>query len=205
MQQSIKETFGDIDIYLFDQLLKGRYDGCRKIIDVGCGYGRNVVYFLRNNFEVFGIDKNQDAIVEIKKLSQQLSPRNPLHNFRFALVEDLPFENAAFDLAICSAVLHFAENREHFDKMLRSVWRVLKPGGFLFARLASDIGIEGLVTDLGDGRYRLPDGSDRFLVNHELLLSYTQDLNGQLNEPIKTTNVQNMRCMTTWCLQKKTA
>lgn len=203
IKNNLQQTFGNIDIYLFDQLLKERFDDCKKIIDVGCGYGRNLVYFLRNDFEVFGIDQNATAIDEVKRLSKELSPHNPTENFRVALVEDMPFEDETFDLVICSAVLHFANDEDHFDKMLRSSWRVLKPRGFLFTRLASDIGIENRVTPIGNGRYHLPDGSDRFLVNEQMLLNYTNRLNGQLFEPIKTTNVQNARCMTTWCLQKK--
>jgi hypothetical protein len=105
-------------------------------------------------------------------------------------------------LVISSAVLHFAADEKHFEAMLTSMWRVLKPGGYLFARLASDIGIEKHVRPLGNGRYFLPDGSERFLVNEQMLLNYTAKLNGNLFEPIKTTNVQNLRCMTTWCLQK---
>jgi hypothetical protein len=84
--------------------------------------------------------------------------------------------------------------------MLSSVRRLLRPGGFFFARLASDIGIENLVKPLGDGRYLLPDGSERFLVNQQMILDYTLQMGGQLAEPIKTTNVQNLRCMTTWCM-----
>lgn len=202
MKNNLREAFGDIDIYLFDQLLKGRFDVCKTVIDVGCGYGRNLVYFLKNGFEVFGVDKDEAAIDEVRRLSDEIAPLNPASNFRVALVEELPFEDGMFDLAICSAVLHFAKDTDHFDKMVRSIWRVLKPGGFLFARLASDIGIERLITPAGNGRYRLPDGSDRYLVNQQVLLDYTGDLNGQLFEPIKTTNVQNIRCMTTWCVQK---
>jgi tellurite methyltransferase len=86
--------------------------------------------------------------------------------------------------------------------MLRSMWRVLKPGGYLFARTASDIGIESLVTPLGNSRFALPDGSERFLVNEQILMEYTSVLGGELFEPLKTTNVQNLRCMTTWCVQK---
>jgi len=126
----------------------------------------------------------------------------PLSNFNVAAAEDLPFDDGVFDLVISSAVLHFATDEKHFDAMLQSMWRVLKPGGYLFARLASDIGIETLVQSSGNGRYLLPDGSERFLVNQQMLLDYTENLNGQLFEPIKTTNVQNLRCMTTWCLQK---
>jgi tellurite methyltransferase len=203
MNSHLAAAFGNIDIYLFDQLLKGRYDHCRKIIDIGCGGGRNIIYFLQNGFEVFGMDQDANTVAAVKELSQQLAPHNPIKNFVVATVEDMPFAAATFDLAICSAVLHFARDADHFDKMVRSVWRVLKPGGFLFARLASDIGIETLVKGLGNGRYLLPDGSVRFLVNEQILNSYTQELNGELYEPIKTTNVSNLRCMTTWCVRKK--
>ncbi|EHQ27375.1 class I SAM-dependent methyltransferase [Mucilaginibacter paludis] len=202
MQNNLQDLYGNIDIYLFDQLLKGTYNDCKTVLDVGCGGGRNLVYFLRNGYQVFGIDPNIQAIEAVKELSSQLAPANPKDNFTLANAEDMPFPDNSFNLAICSAVLHFAKNEVHFDAMLRSIWRVLKPGGYLFARLASDIGIEPLVHHLGDGRYLLPDGSERFLVNEQTLLRYTRELNGHLHEPIKTTNVQNLRCMTTWCLRK---
>ena len=202
MQSNLQQLYGHIDIYLFDQLLKGTYNNCSKVLDAGCGGGRNLVYFLKNGYEVYGIDPNANAVEIVIELSKALSPANPSTNFMVAAAEDLPFEDAHFDLVISSAVLHFAENETHFDAMLHSMWRVLKPGGYFFARLASDIGIEKLIHHLGNGRYLLPDGSERYLVNEQRLLDYTQKLNGYLHEPIKTTNVQNLRCMTTWCMQK---
>jgi tellurite methyltransferase len=202
MQTDLQQQYGNIDIYLFDQLLKGTYDNCRKILDVGCGGGRNLIYFLRNGYEVYGIDPNAGAIEAVKGLAEKLSPTNAQEAFKVATAEDLPFKDEYFDLVISSAVLHFAKNEAHFEMMLKSMWRVLKPGGYFFARLASDIGIENRVQPLGNGRYLLPDGSERFLVNEGTLLSYTQNLGGYLHEPIKTTNVQNLRCMTTWCMQK---
>jgi tellurite methyltransferase len=202
MQNHLQQAFGNIDIYLFDQLLKGRFDSCKTILDAGCGGGRNLVYFLQNGYEVYGVDQSEEAIAGIKQLSTLLSPQNSIDNFTVAGVEALPYGDDFFDLIICSAVLHFAHDEQHFDSMVRSLWRVLKPGGHLFARLASDIGIEELVVSRGNRRYLLPDGSERFLVNEDTLLHYTRELNGTLYEPIKTTNVQNLRCMTTWCLQK---
>jgi tellurite methyltransferase len=204
MNNILINTFGNIDIYLFDQLLKDRFRDCTNILDVGCGNGRNLVYFFQNNFEVFGIDQDPAAIALVKKKSFQLAPNNSQENFVVASAEAIPFKEEAFDSIVCNAVLHFAKDKNHFDSMLRSIWRVLKPGGFLFVRLASSIGIENLVKPLGNGRYYLPDGSERFLVNEQLLLNYTHELNGELFEYIKTTNVQNLRCMTTWCVQKKT-
>lgn len=205
MKINLRETFGNIDIYLFDQLLKGRFTDCKTILDAGCGNGRNLVYFLQNNFDVYAVDADTTAIIEVKKLAQQVVPPHPPENFQVGLVEVLPFKKEKFDLVICSAVLHFSRNQHHFEEMLMSLWRVLKPGGFLFVRLASSIGMAHLVQELGNGRYRLPDGSERFLVNEQMLLQYTAALKGNLYEPIKTTNVQNLRCMTTWCLQKRTS
>ncbi len=198
----IQKTFGNIDIYLFDQLLKGTYDGCKTVLDAGCGTGRNLLYFLKSGIQVYGVDRDPEAIAQLKKLSKAFPHINPEKNFSIASVEQLPFENESFDLVISAAVLHFAENLEHFEAMLTSMWRVLKPGGYFFCRLASTIGIESLIHFIGNDQYMLPDGSVRFLVNQDMLLALTKNLGGQLHEPIKTTNVQNMRAMTTWCVCK---
>ena len=199
----IQESFGNIDIYLFDQLLKGTYADCHTILDAGCGTGRNLFHFLKNNYVVYGVDSSQEAISQVQSIAGEFSRLNPIENFSVTPVENMPFEAEKFDLVISSAVLHFAENLEHFEAMLNEMWRVLKPGGYLFCRLASDIGIESAVHFIGNGRYILPDESERFLVNQEMLLRMTKKLNGTLHEPIKTTNVQNMRSMTTWCVRKQ--
>jgi len=202
MRNTLHETFGNIDIYLFDQLLKGRYDDLNKVLDVGCGSGRNLPYFLRNGYEVFGVDTAPQAVETVKQLSAEFAPNTSLENFMVCAAESLPYADASFDLTICSAVLHFARDEQHFYDMLSSIFRVLKPGGYFFSRLASDMGIEELVRPLGNRRYLLPDGSERFLINEQMLRTYTHEF-GELYEPIKTTNVQNIRCMTTWCVQKR--
>lgn len=202
MHEKLLEIYGNIDIYLFDQLLKGTYDGCKSILDAGCGKGRNLVYFLKNGFDVYGVDQDPGAVEATKSLATSLNAPAGEEHFKVSAVDNLPFQDEQFDLVISSAVLHFARNQEHFEQMLCSMWRVLKPGGYFFCRLASDIGIETATRFIGDGRYLLPDGSARFLVNQEMLLQLTKKLNGVLHEPIKTTNVQNLRSMTTWCLNK---
>lgn len=197
-----RELFGEIDIYLFDQILKNRFNNEMSILDAGCGGGRNLVYFLRDGCEVFGVDQNPSAIEQIRFIAQELAPNLPTENFQISNVEKMPFPNERFDAVISSAVLHFAANERHFHEMLEEMWRVLKPEGIFFARLASSIGIEQKIERIENRRYFLPDGSERFLVDEEFLILKTNQLGGTWLEPIKTTNVQNLRCMTTWVLCK---
>jgi tellurite methyltransferase len=82
------------------------------------------------------------------------------------------------------------------------MWRVLKPGGILFARLASTIGIEQKIKQIEGRHYHLPDGSDRFLVDVQMLLAATTSFDGALLGPLKTVVVENARSMSNWCLWK---
>ena len=194
--------FGEIDIYLFDQLLRGRFDRRPRVLDAGCGDGRNLMYFLRRGFSCFGIDRDPAAIERVGALAAQLAHDLPPQNFRAGEIDRLPWADASMDAVIASAVLHFATDLAHFDRMVDEMWRVLAPDGMLFARLASNIGIETAVGTAGR-RARLPDGSDRFVVDEAILLDRTRRLGGQLLDPIKTTNVQQQRCMTTWVVVRR--
>lgn len=198
----LAEHFGPIDIYLFDQLLRGRIVPGMRILDTGCGSGRNLVYLLREGYEVFGVDADPNAVASARRLAALLAPALPAENFRVEAIEEMSFPDTLADVVLSSAVLHFAQSDDHFEAMLRATWRVLKPGGMLFCRLASSIGIEGQVRCVGGRRFRLPDGSERYLVDEPLLLGYTSALGGQLADPLKTTVVQNQRSMTTWVVRK---
>jgi tellurite methyltransferase len=218
----LQEWFGGIDIYIFDQLLKGRFVPGMRVLDAGCGSGRNLVYFLRSGFEVFGIDESAAQIAQVRRMAAALAPHLPAENFRVGSVEKLSAdfadyktansnqqsvdsrsENAVgFDVVLSSAVLHFARDEEQWQAMVNEMWRVLKPSGIFFARLASTIGVEDQIKLIEGRRYRLPDGSDRFLVDEAMLHRITAALGGDFIEPIKTTVVENMRAMTTWVVRK---
>ena len=198
----LNDQFGNIDIYLFDQLLRNRITPGMRILDAGCGFGRNLVYLLREDFEVFGVDSDPRALQETRRLAASLAPSLPADNFRLEPVESMSFPDAFADVVISSAVLHFAASDDHFHAMLAGTWRVLKPGGLLFCRLASSIGIENRIRLIAGRRFQLPDGSDRYLVDEALLMKFTQQLGGQLADPLKTTVVQNQRSMTTWVVRK---
>ena len=86
--------------------------------------------------------------------------------------------------------------------MLDGTWRLVRSGGVLFCRLASTIGMEGRFAPLGNGRFQLPDGSERFLVDEPSLMALTGEFGGELLDPLKTTVVQDRRCMTTWVMKR---
>jgi tellurite methyltransferase len=202
ISDSLRSTFGEIDIYLFDQLSRGRFDGRRRVLDAGCGSGRNLPYLLAQGFEVFASDRDPAAVASVTRLFSRLAPDRSVDCVRQAEVTALPWPDRSMDAVISSAVLHFARDAGHFHAMVQEMWRVLAPGGLLFARLATSIGLERHL-ERPVGRVRLPDGSDRFVVDEETLLSLTHALGARLLDPLKTTNVQNQRAMTTWVVEKQ--
>ncbi len=199
---NLQAAFGEIDIYLFDQLLRGRFDRRERVLDAGCGAGRNLPYFLRQGFDVRAVDADAAAIRSVRQLAASVNPAFPLGQIHCGSLDSLPWEDGSTDAVICSAVLHFARDEREFAAMLKEMWRVLAPGGLFVARLATSIGLERHLPST-TGRMRLPDGSERYVVDEQTLLAWTSTLEGTLADPLKTTNVQNTRCMTTWVVEKQ--
>ncbi len=196
---TLREQFGDIDIYLCDQLLHGRILPGMRVLDAGCGGGRNLVYLLREGYDIYAADPDAAAVDAVRRLA----PHLPADHLRVEPVEAMTFDDAFADVVISSAVLHFARDHAHFDAMLHGSWRVLRSGGLFFCRLASSIGMADRMRPVGDGRDMLPDGSIRFLVNEPMLVDAARRLGGDFADPLKTTVVQDQRCMTTWVLRKQ--
>lgn len=201
VSSELRAEFGEMDIYLFDQLLRGRFDRRPRVLDAGCGAGRNLPYFLRRGFDVWAVDADEGAIRSLRDLVASLNLAMPPGSTRCGRLDALPWEDGSRDAVVCSAVLHFARDEADFTAMLREMWRVLAPGGLFFARLATSIGLERHLPAT-TGRVRLPDRSERFVVDERTLLDWTSALGGTLVDPLKTTNVQNLRAMTTWVVEK---
>jgi len=195
--QHFRYLISNTDIYLIDQILKGTYQPGEKMLAAGCGYGRNLPWFLANDFDLHAVDIDSAMIAELHEKYPGLKDMI-LH----ADIDFLPFEDRSFDHVICSAVLHFALDTTHFKTMFSELVRVLNLFGTLFVRMTSNIGIESLVVPISDGIYKLPDGSERFLLTKALLDEIMETHNLSYFETLKTVNVDNLRCMTTLVLRK---
>jgi SAM-dependent methyltransferase len=198
---NIQDEFGQIDIYVFDQILRGNIAPGMRVLDAGCGYGRNLVYLLREGCEVFAIDADAEGVKHVRALAAELVPTLPASNFCIGPIEKMEFASDFADVVICNSVLHFARDEAHFLTMVEELWRVVRPGGMLFCRLGSRIGMN--FERLRGNIFRINDSSEWFLVDEAVLMQMTKQMDAVMVDPLKTTIVQDHRCMTTWVLRKR--
>lgn len=198
----LNHLLGNVDIYLLDQILKGRFSKDMKILDAGCGEGRNAVYFIQKGYQIFGIDPNGLAIQYCRYLSKSLNSTFDIHRFQVGQLEEIPFHSNAFDAVICSAVLHFAEDVDNFWEMIQEIHRVLKPKGVFWFRMTTAFGgILDESTHLGNGKYGLPDGTERFLFLPEYV-DKLAEIGFSSLESMKTVLIPHQREMGVFCLEK---
>ncbi|TVP52966.1 MAG: class I SAM-dependent methyltransferase [Mongoliibacter sp.] len=201
--KELNNLLGNIDIYLLDQILKGRFTKEMKILDAGCGEGRNCIFFLQQGYQIFGVDADPVAVQMAKIYASTINKEYDLHRFQRTLVQDMPFHEAAFDAVISSAVLHFAKNKEEFFKMLGEMLRVLKPGGYLFIRTCTDRdGILKNAPHLGGGVYLLPDDSERFILTEQIEQEMVEQYGLQYLEHPKSVAVHGQRSMGVYIFSK---
>jgi len=194
----INQTIGNIDIYLLDQLLKGRITPEMNILDAGSGEGRNLYYFIKNGYKnLYGVDSNPTAIQMVQMTAKHI----PKENFVCSSIEEMSFITPVFDYVICNAVLHFASSHKHFNEMFAQLVKVLKPGGQVFIRMTSDHSMDK-AQPLEDGVFKLPDESKRYLLQIDSVPALLSKYSLQLIEPLKTVHVHGQRSMTTLVLKK---
>ena len=191
---NIADIVGNTDIYILDQIMKERYSEGQKILDAGCAEGRNLKWFYLSNFDIYGIDTSNDRLETAKQQYHKIA-----QNFTTGSIENLPYEKATFHHVLCSAVLHFAHSEKHFFTMFTELIRVLKPKGTLFIRVASNIGLDGNTPYLKESH---TNREGTFFISREIIESLMTDFSIELLDPVKTTNVQDKRAMTTLVFQK---
>ena len=187
--KELNRAIGNLDLYLLDQVLKGRFEGRKTVLDAGCGEGRNLPYFVNNNFTLYGIDLDPKAVL----MAMMTYKTVPKEHWSAGDIEELPWENHFFDAIICSAVLHFARDADHFHAMMTELLRVLKKGGLLFIRMATTLGLT----------HKKPRDGFTYLLDPEQLYNFDKLYGLNYLELPKSIVVDDQRSMGVLVMEKK--
>jgi len=123
--------FDDLDVYRFEKLrylpVLVDFEGFvgKRLLEVGCGIGTDLVRFARGGASVTGVDLAERAI-ELAAKNFALHGLYGCSDLRVADGESLPFEDNSFSVVYGHGVLQYTANPR---RMVKECWRVLEPGG----------------------------------------------------------------------------
>ncbi len=183
--KTINRALGNMDLFLMDQLLKGRLKKEFRILDAGCGEGRNLKYFISNGFNIYGIDRHPGAIQMLRYSANTWNKQFNTEKFQVGDIRSLPYENDSFDFVICIGVLHFSDDLEDYLRMMSEMVRVTKSGKSLFIRMDSSEGLKGAYPEIDGGKKVLQDGTIRFLAGRRLLEDTLKRFDLEWVEPLR--------------------
>ncbi len=200
--KDLNKALGNADLLLIDQILKNRFNPELKILDAGCGEGRNMVYFIRNGYEIYGIDQDKVTVSMAKLISKSINRDYPSENIRVSSIEKNPFPENFFDVVFCINVLHFAYDIDHFNNMIKSMVKILKPGGLFYITMESMIGFELKLKEIGQWKFELRNKKIRLLLTHKLIAEIIRTTRLEKNEPIRTIHIEGMVSQSSVCFNK---
>jgi len=188
---ALSEAFAALagtDIYLIDQILRGRVQPGMRVLDVGCGAGRNLPALAALGCAITGIDRDAGAVQACRqRLAGRVDPARIQHGDLLAAGSAL---GGPFDLVLVNAVLHFTDDAAAFEELADACWAQRAADGVLFARLSTRIALPAGVHPPGFG----------YLPDEQALLACEQRWGARRLDPLKTTLVERVRTMTTWVL-----
>ena len=195
----INDYFGDIDLFLLDQVLKGSLGPPGNLLDVGFGSGRNMVYFLNAGWHIWGIDTDQSQVQLLRYLFQQYPDQDPTR-LTTGSVQSIPLTPASVDLVICSRVLHHLPSPDAVKSSCEEMHRVLKPDGVLYLSMNSTINFESHLLNKEGGRVFRNGTRGVFLT--DLLLDQIVELGFSKIMPHRTVHFEDQHAETTLILKK---
>lgn len=103
----------------------------KKILDIGCGPGRNAIYLAKQGYILTAIDYSKFSLEILQKKAGNLPIKVMLES-----VQNLPFEDNSFDAIICRHVLSYI-NQNNIDKVMKEMHRVTKKNGIVYIKVLS--------------------------------------------------------------------
>jgi len=187
--RELNKELGNADLFLIDQILKGSFHPGMRILDAGCGEGRNMIYFVRNNFSIYGIDPDPVKVSMAKLIARSSNKNFTIENILVSSIEDNPFPNEFFDVVLCINVLHSANDSEHFMRLLEAQIRILKRGGLFYISMESDMEGKSKCEKIAPRKGALADRVSLRMTSD--LFNRILSLNSLIkNEPVRTLHIE---------------
>lgn len=198
----INRFVGNVDLPLLDLILKGYFDPAMRVLDAGCGEGRNLPYFLNEGMEVHGIDNNPDAIRMVQFVARMAQLKYPTDRFVTGNLTELPYPDGHFQGVLCSRVLHFAESEDVFFAMVKELQRVLATKGLLYIRMATTLGASIPSSEIAPGKLEMPDGKLRFALTSLHWNTIQEEFKLEALEPLRVEYTEGRHSLATLVLTK---
>ena len=125
--QTINVDMQNVYQPFLEYLPKPHLSNQQKILDVGCGSGRDSVFFANQGFEVVAIDGSKSLI----ELAQQTDTRIDWQCLRFDEIAKQSWQNQFTGIWACASLLHMPF--DDLPKILNDLLSCLKPNGVLYA------------------------------------------------------------------------
>jgi tellurite methyltransferase len=202
-QEKLLGELGQLNLHLLEQVRNGQIQPQMKILEIGCGYGHNIRFFIKHGYDAYGIDKSEEAIQLIKEYLPGWNPSLKTENFQVAEPLTLPFQEGFFDYTYALHFSEFTNNADSLAPLLKEALRVVKPSGVLFLQLETNIGLEGKVLHLTGNRYLMQDGQEKILISETELNNLVKSLNCNSLLPMTTLMYHSKKSYTFLTLLKK--
>ena len=98
-----------------------------KILDLGCGDGKQCLLFAKCNAKVVGVDISRELLSKAKAKAKE--QRLAIEFLQWDINRGLPFNDNEFDLVTCCFTIYYVSD---IDYVIKEMYRVLKPRGRIF-------------------------------------------------------------------------
>lgn len=130
-QEKFRPREPDHGVVRFAKLLREK--GARRVLDLGCGAGRHLVYLAKEGFEVHGIDISETGLEHARRW---LAREGLTAALKRSDMTEIPYPEGFFDAVISVAVIYHGTLAQ-MRRAIGEVHRVLKPGGFALLQFKS--------------------------------------------------------------------